>query len=75
MNVSTILSQQTVDATIPDDYEVLTRILEYAMLEAERNGEAYCAALISRAVDALSSRSREMPSTPLPRGRTAPHLS
>ncbi|WMS42458.1 hypothetical protein RDV64_20715 [Acuticoccus sp. MNP-M23] len=74
MNAPTIIGNNSNDAVMPDDYEVLTRLLEYAMAEADRHGEAYCAALISRAVDALSSQPREIQSTAMPSGRTLHNL-
>lgn len=42
------------------DCEVLDRLLDYALVEAERNGEYLCAVYITQALTAL----RESPSGP-----------
>jgi len=59
MGVSKLTEPGFMDATHLDDYEVLRRLLQYAMDEADRNGEAHCASLISRAVAALPHTSSQ----------------
>lgn len=74
MNISKTNNPIT-NPDIPDDYEVLSQLLEYAMVEAERHGEAYCAALISRAIDALTNQSCDLRNTPIPYDVGSTHLS
>ncbi|MEM0906746.1 MAG: hypothetical protein AAGJ94_05230 [Pseudomonadota bacterium] len=44
------------DAMTADDHEVLTRLIQYALGEADRKGEIACAAHLAQALAALSEK-------------------